>query len=88
MDRDSANVVAHHLDFSGVDTHPDVESQLLDLRSDSRCAADRSRRSVEACHNSVASGICLVAPIVSELRPNESVVTFEFFLPNPITKFT
>ena len=70
-----------------MDTRANVEPQLFDLGSDRRCAADRPGWAVEACHDPVASGVCFAAPIVSELRPGESVVTFEFFLPNPVTKF-
>src|SRR5436305_880028 len=87
MHRDSTDVVTHQLDFTGMNTRADVEAQLFDLGSDSRCAADRPGWAVEACHDPVTGGVCFAASIMSELRPDESVVTFEFFLPNPVTEF-
>ena len=71
MHRDSTDVVAHHLDFTSMDTRANVEPQLFNLGSDSRCAADRPGWAVETCHDPVAGGICFAASIVSELSPDE-----------------
>ena len=79
MHRDSTDVVAHHLDFTSMDTRANVEPQLFDLGSDSRGAADRPGWAVEkSAHDTVAGGICFAAAIVSELRPDESVVIVAF----------
>jgi len=87
MHRDTTELLAYDLTLSGVDARANMDAQLPDRVHDCPSTANRTRRTVKGCQETVASSIDLATSMPSKLVANKGVMLSEQVFPSSITEF-
>src|SRR5437867_351470 len=81
VNRDAADAVVDQLDLAGVNARADVDPQVSQAIDDLERAADRARRTVERCEESVTGTLDLPSLEPIEAPPDRRVVLLEQLAP-------
>ena len=84
----SADILAHHLAFTGVETGADFDSELTDFVTDSASAAHAACRAVEGGENTIARALDLTTTEARKVALDYGVVIVEKTAPAAVAKFS